>query len=87
MHRQPKKGKGCFGNAESPFEINGIEYHTCPVKLITAETWEYLTLYSHYKNGHLLFGGGIADQPAKYLEIMQIINSEITRQTKDGKTD
>jgi len=30
-------------------------------------------LFSHYKAGHLWCAGGVADQPAVYLEIMQTL--------------
>lgn len=44
--------------------------------MITPESHEYLRLYRHYMNGHLLFGGGVYDQPAKYNEAMIIIENQ-----------
>ena len=33
----------------------------------------WLKMYSHYSAGHLLNSGGIADQPAVYLQSMRLI--------------
>ncbi len=35
----------------------------------------FLKLYGHYKNGVLLVSGGLLDQPNKYQEIMDIIET------------
>jgi len=36
-------------------------------------------LFSHYEAGHLWAGGGIGDQPARYLEAMGLLAGEIGR--------
>jgi hypothetical protein len=41
---------------------------------LTAEVERYVDLYyPSYKDGHLLTRGGIADQPARYLELIRLI--------------
>lgn len=57
-------------------------FKTCPVKLVTTETVQFLKLHGHYKAGHLYRGGGIADQPGKYLTAMERIESAINLMTK-----
>lgn len=80
-----KKDKGCTKDTPIPrrWEIGGGVYRRCPVKLVTAFTWHCIELYGHYKNGFLLQSGGIIDQQAKYLQIMQIIQGEMNSQQKE----
>jgi hypothetical protein len=57
------------------WEIVGVLEATkeCPRRAITADSRAWLTLYAHYKDGHLFQVGGIAEQPAIFLEAMRII--------------
>jgi hypothetical protein len=52
---------------------------TCPRRLTDSDSKEWIGLYRHYKAGHLLNAGGIADQPAAYFEAMNLISSWITK--------
>ncbi len=56
---------------------NGFEYKstTCLLPQITDKTNRFFKLYKHYQNGVLLFDGGLYDQPAAYLEAMEIIDT------------
>jgi len=71
---QDKRFRGCENEATGPgIELNGKRIKRCPVKLIHPIIWEWINLYSHYKQGHLYYAGGVIDQPAKYLQVMSII--------------
>lgn len=80
-----KKDKGCTENAPIPhrWKYGEDTYQRCPVKLITAFTWHCIGLYDHYQNGFLLQAGGIIDQQAKYLQLMQIIQAEFENQRQE----
>lgn len=52
---------------------------SCPRRAVTERSTFLLELYQHYKSGHLLQAGGIADQPALYFESMTIIQGEVNR--------
>lgn len=54
----------------------------CPRWLVTEDSYHLLTLYGHYKAGHLLTAGGIADQPAFYIDTMRIIDGAIAKARK-----
>lgn len=41
--------------------------------MITSETQTWLHLSAHYKNGVMPNAGGLLDQPAAYLEAMEVI--------------
>ncbi len=45
--------------------------------MVDPDTWYQFRLYRHYKNGILLTGGGILDQPNRYLEIMELIDRAV----------
>lgn len=65
---------------EMPFIIPGvIESRTCFLPMITAQSREWLRLYGHYKAGQLFTAGGIADQPALYLDAMEIIEGAVNK--------
>ena len=57
------------------------EYHTsvCAANLIDPFHINLLRVHSAYKEGHLLYEGGLADQPAIIVEAIGVIESEIAR--------
>lgn len=57
----------------------GLESRTCLLPMIQPESREFLRLYSHYKNQLLPFGGGVYDQPAVFLEAMELVDSQILK--------
>ena len=69
---------GSKGPAKYPkWDIPGVlvDSRICPLPMITGETRSMLKLHAHYKNGILPISGGILDQPAAYVEAMNIIES------------
>lgn len=56
-----------------------ISSRTCLLPMITPESRFWLRLYSHYKKQFLPFAGGILDQPAKYAEAMEVLDSTFRR--------
>lgn len=56
------------------------------VKLLPIEIKDYIRYYEYYKKGHLPFRGGVSEQPAKLLEIFNILESaEIEIRKKDSR--
>lgn len=59
-------------------EIKGVvRTKGCLYRMVTDTSRNLLSLYSHYKAGHLLCAGGVGDQPAAYVDAMQIIDTEV----------
>lgn len=58
-----------------PDGAGGYSFQTrsCPRRTVTADSLFLVSLYRHYKAGHLYVAGGVADQPVLYLKAMQII--------------
>jgi hypothetical protein len=51
-----------------------IESRTCFLPMVTEESWLFLRLYQHYKNGILPFPGGLLEQPHVYLKAMELLD-------------
>lgn len=78
------------GNAGfAKWEIKGLLEPTssCPRRSLSAETNFYLSLFPHYRSGHLLFAGGLADQPAIYIEAMGIIDATVNAVQAEESTN
>jgi hypothetical protein len=88
---------GHDGPPTSPWQenlITGTKLTECPLRTLL-RVWDddpplaaefdrhLVTYYPLYRDGHLLTGGGVSDQPAKYLDYMIAIRSmEAAVQTK-----
>lgn len=51
--------------------------------MLTQESLYLIKLHEHYQSGHLYVSGGIADQPALYLDAMRHINQIANEQDDD----
>lgn len=57
-------------------EIPGvITSNVCLLPMITEKTREAMRLHIHYKNNILPCAGGLYDQPAWYIEAMELLES------------
>lgn len=64
-----------------PYEIEvlgqTVGTHTCPRKLVTPTSWEWIRLHNFYRRGHLPFSGGLYEQPARFVDAMSLLDAEI----------
>lgn len=70
----------CDANHRAPYpkwRIGDETFQTCPRFLVTEESAQMLRLYGHYDAGHLPFPGGILDQPAAFVEAVEIIRRAV----------
>lgn len=54
-----------------------IESATCLLPTIDRGIFYLFQLYRHYQNGVLYQAGGLQNQPAKYLELMEMIREAL----------
>lgn len=47
---------------------------TCPRKLVSDASWDWLRLHRFFKQGVLPYAGGLLDQPYRFLEAMEVID-------------
>lgn len=82
--QQCRHNRHCDDRNPAPFPMFlvreiGFESRTCLLPMITPLSHQFLKLYSHYKNKLLPFTGGLYDQPAAYIEAMEIIDVQQAR--------
>ena len=66
----------CAGPIPS-FTYDGVDYWGCPRRQVSAFAIMALDLFRHYEAGHLWAGGGLADQPYRYLQAMITVGAEV----------
>lgn len=49
-------------------------FDLCPVNFVDADHRTTLALYGLWRQGKMLESGGVADQPAKYIDIMMMLD-------------
>lgn len=50
------------------------DLNTCPTKLVTEASVAWLRLYRFFRRGFLPFSGGLLEQPARFLDAMEVID-------------
>lgn len=50
-------------------------YTYCPVNYVHYQEIYTISLHTLWKKGKMLYAGGVADQPAKYVDAMMFIDS------------
>lgn len=72
-----RKTKGCGVISDNPkIEIDGVEYYSCLCheNFQDDSIHESIWLYKQYKAGHLGYEGSLMDQPAKYIELIRLLD-------------
>jgi len=62
---------------QESWKFEGKEYKGCPFKQVTQTTANFLRAYNFYKNGFLPNEGSWLEQPAKFIEAMEVIDNEL----------
>lgn len=94
MLEKIKKQKGCevVGPDERHFIMQGetqLRYNTCIGNFVSDSSIYWIHSYNHFEAGTMPFSGGYMDQPAKIIDIMNVIgahkNEQIQKQTQRRK--
>ena len=56
-----------------------IETNQCLRQLVTPLSWQWLRLHKHFQTGVMPYGGGLMDQPARFIDAMDVINDQNAR--------
>lgn len=75
------ESKADSGHCEDTiWEIDGAQSFGCPVKKLTRASFEYLQAYTYLESGYgWPNAGGWQEQPAKFLDALNVIKSAISR--------
>jgi len=83
--RYREQRKGCTGKTEFKREaMEGIFYTKCPGNFYVDSYAQLLDVHRLYRKGILAFGGGLLEQPAKYLEAMNYLEVLITQKETEN---
>lgn len=55
----------------------------CPLRFVTAQSIRAMRFFRFFQMGWLPNGGGILDQPATFVEAMEYLSAEMTKQEKE----
>lgn len=80
-----KLERGCEKESTIPeaWNINGLKLNRCPLKIVKAQSFEYIKFYNFYKDGHLPNKGAILEQPAKFLDAIRIIEKALSERLEE----
>ena len=65
------KYKGKHGMTGSP----DIVYYKCPANFQDNAARKYMLLYENYEKGQMPYEGGILEQPAKFVDLMELVHN------------
>jgi len=87
MERRLRESKGCFEELSRPVErLDSITFTKCPGNFFSSQMLHMLGWYRSFKDGILPFPGSLVDQPAKVIEILEIIDhNKADREAKNAK--
>jgi len=54
-----------------------MKFNRCPLRLITEKSGRYIEAYRFFLKGYLPNDGGWKDQPAKFLDAVNVIEQEL----------
>lgn len=81
-----RKLKGCWGTIRQSYRVDKFEVSTCPGNYSTHQVHEFFSWYLKYEQfGILPYPGSLYDQPAKIMEIFDIIGSIKFKKLKERK--
>lgn len=65
----------CTGKIKKEIKFDGFQYDRCPGNFYNPGYAQLLDVHRMFKNGVLAYPGGLMDQPAKYIETMNLIEN------------
>ena len=71
-------GKGCFDAGIKSYDIAFLNFKICPGNLYNSYINYIWELFTHYQNNLLPYSGNIGQQPAKIIEIFDVIQGLVS---------
>lgn len=60
---------------------------TCLINTVPAWAYSYWEWFSHYKQGHLLVAGALAEQPILYLRGMEVLSGAVAEAEQSAREE
>jgi hypothetical protein len=82
-----QKENGCFEDSPIPdkWQIGNHTFQRCPIKVVTLQSYAYIRAYNWMQMGFLPNPGGWTEQPAKFIRVMDVIGTEISKDQKEER--
>ena len=77
MLHKKQLGRGCFDTTTQKYKILNLEFKTCPGNYSNNYIYYLWQLFTHYENNLLPYKGSLGEQPAKIIEIFDIIQEVV----------
>lgn len=62
-----------------------VRTDTCPAQIVDPDYLGIVHLYGFYRDGVLAYAGGVMDQPAFYLQAMQIVGAIVAEHEESSR--
>jgi hypothetical protein len=88
-NRKERTIKGCF-DAVANWRVDNVMFKKCIGNFVLPSTNNLLTMFNLYERGLLPYGGSVSNQPAKVMQVFEIINarkSEKQEENSDKRSD
>lgn len=73
-HEAFKRVKGCVSTPKTNYKVEGFELNTCLGNFARNEFYSYMEMLRQYEKGIMPFPGAMAEQPAKVIDIFNMIS-------------
>ena len=84
-----KTERGCDKDSPIPgaWKLGEWEFERCPLKIVTNQSLDYIRAYIFFQNGYLPNSGGWLDQSVKFIDAMEVIETEISKIREEAEKD
>lgn len=79
--------KGCFDIFDKPGKFDKVAYYTCIGNFYSPQVAQLWELFKNYEKGMMPFPGSYMDQPAKIIDIFQLMDSIRTQEIERKKKE
>ena len=78
MLHKKQLGKGCFNFNIKKYDIGHLQFNMCPGNYYDSYVNYLWQLFTHYQNNLLPYKGSLGNQPAKIIQIFDIIQGLVS---------
>ena len=82
-----RERKGCYDYSTRSYIIEKIEYKTCLGNFYDSSVYYLIELFLKYRDGVMPFPGSLSEQPAKIIEVFQIIEQKYREWEKEKQQE
>lgn len=80
-----QKVKGCVSTPKTNYKIEGFKLNKCLGNFTSNEIYGYFEMYKLYEKGIMPFDGAISDQPAKIIDLFNMIDQLKAEKTEENQ--